>query len=368
MKIVFLIYSLNVNGISKSNLSLVKHIKQYHTDIEVLVATPHIGECVKLFEKESIRVVHYRSEKDLSSEINNGKFKPDLIFIESLFSLAHDRILTLFNCPIILRIHNELPLNAENSNWFTNYKKPETYFKLLYGKCNVLIFTSKHNRVHYNPVLNKFPIKYKVIYPAFHILEDEGNTALINKDMFNILQLGTIYKRKGCIQTLEAFNIFLDNQQCKDAKLFFFGIRDASKSEKDYVKQVEYKIQEYSLRNYVKLYPTILETKSVINNISLLTLHSESESFPLVVLEAMSLGKPIVATDVGGLSEQICPGINGYLFKFNDVFTQARLFQSIYENRYVWKDKSDEIIKYYNNRFNGYNQNEKIIKEFSITA
>jgi len=38
-----------------------------------------------------------------------------------------------------------------------------------------------------------------------------------------------------------------------------------------------------------------------------------NEDFPNVVLEAMSLGKPIVGSDLGGIPEQIAHGVNGFL-------------------------------------------------------
>lgn len=47
-------------------------------------------------------------------------------------------------------------------------------------------------------------------------------------------------------------------------------------------------------------------------------LNSSYEGLPHVILEAKAVGVPVVATDVGGTSETIQTGINGYLVSWND--------------------------------------------------
>ena len=63
-------------------------------------------------------------------------------------------------------------------------------------------------------------------------------------------------------------------------------------------------------------------TTNVLNylqqaDICILTSHTEG--LPLSILEAMSLGLPIVASNVGGISKQVENGYNGYLVERNDV-------------------------------------------------
>ena len=58
---------------------------------------------------------------------------------------------------------------------------------------------------------------------------------------------------------------------------------------------------------------------SVLRCSDLFLLPSESESFGLAALEAMSCGVPVVATNVGGLPELIDDGVDGYLAPVGDV-------------------------------------------------
>ena len=45
----------------------------------------------------------------------------------------------------------------------------------------------------------------------------------------------------------------------------------------------------------------------------LLVVTSTTEGIPIVAMEAIACGTPVIATDVGGLADLIVPGVNGYL-------------------------------------------------------
>ncbi|MHC4570459.1 MAG: glycosyltransferase family 4 protein [Planctomycetota bacterium] len=61
--------------------------------------------------------------------------------------------------------------------------------------------------------------------------------------------------------------------------------------------------------------PNVVE---ILHSIDIMVLPSLTESFPHVILEAMSVGKPVIATDVGGVSEMIRHGETGLLIKPSD--------------------------------------------------
>jgi glycosyltransferase involved in cell wall biosynthesis len=58
---------------------------------------------------------------------------------------------------------------------------------------------------------------------------------------------------------------------------------------------------------------------------------SVAETFSIAILEAMALGKPIVSSNIGGASEQVIDGENGYLFPAGNINALAAKIEIIIE-------------------------------------
>lgn len=61
------------------------------------------------------------------------------------------------------------------------------------------------------------------------------------------------------------------------------------------------------------------------------TLPSNSESFSIAALEAMSMGKPMLMSDVGGAREQVEHGVNGLVFVPGDVAAFANCLDTCWD-------------------------------------
>lgn len=88
-------------------------------------------------------------------------------------------------------------------------------------------------------------------------------------------------------------------------------------------------------------FPGPVECASYMSRYDLFVLSSCHEGCPNVLLEAMALGIPCIATDVGGVSEVISHGENGYLVPANDEKALADAISELCSNR----DKRVAIAK-----------------------
>ena len=77
----------------------------------------------------------------------------------------------------------------------------------------------------------------------------------------------------------------------------------------------------------------------------IVTLTSLHESLPNVVMEAMAAGKPIVATDVGGVSELVTDGVEGFLVESGNAPLFAEKLESLINNPGLRKSFGENGLK-----------------------
>jgi glycosyltransferase involved in cell wall biosynthesis len=82
---------------------------------------------------------------------------------------------------------------------------------------------------------------------------------------------------------------------------------------------IEHAIAGLDLRQHVRITGLMADVRPYISACDVMTLVSHSETFSLAALESMSLGKPLVMSDLGGAGEQVIHGTNGFLFAPGDI-------------------------------------------------
>lgn len=76
---------------------------------------------------------------------------------------------------------------------------------------------------------------------------------------------------------------------------------------------IERLIDKLDLRRNIIMTGYRSDVAAMMNCADVLVLCSETENAPLTILEGMSCGLPIIATNVGGIPEQVQDGVNGLL-------------------------------------------------------
>lgn len=96
--------------------------------------------------------------------------------------------------------------------------------------------------------------------------------------------------------------------------------------------QLEAQIRELALSDAVELIGEVADVRPYLREADLFVLSSRSEAMPLSVLEAMAAGLPVVASDVGGLSEVVVEGETGFLVPAGDPVELAGLLGRLVED------------------------------------
>jgi glycosyltransferase involved in cell wall biosynthesis len=84
------------------------------------------------------------------------------------------------------------------------------------------------------------------------------------------------------------------------------------------LKQAEQLRDSLGLQHHVYFVGYRSDAAELVHSSDIFVLTSRTESMPSAILEAMALGKPVVATDVGGVSELVQNGRTGFLGPANE--------------------------------------------------
>lgn len=96
---------------------------------------------------------------------------------------------------------------------------------------------------------------------------------------------------------------------------------------------LEQRARELGIAERVHLLGARDDIEAIISSVDVAALSSDYEGLPLFALECMVHGTPLVATDVGGLSEIVENGVNGLLVPTRDPVALASALASLLEDR-----------------------------------
>lgn len=185
-----------------------------------------------------------------------------------------------------------------------------------------------------------------------------------------ILFSGRLVEDKGVIPLIKSIAIV--KEQIPNTKLIVVGPYDKTVEQRSYYKLMNNTIYESNLENSI-LFTGVVSFRMLIDLYSVCDIFVcpslWQEPSPMVVVEAMASGKPVIATNVGGLPERIINDINGYIVEAGDQTALALKIitllkddtlriqmgnnaRKIFDQYYSIEVISNEHIKLYDSLFN----------------
>ncbi|MCM1044069.1 MAG: glycosyltransferase family 4 protein [Candidatus Gastranaerophilales bacterium] len=170
--------------------------------------------------------------------------------------------------------------------------------------------------------------------PEIRREKDKGN--------FIVLNSSRLHPQKGIFYYLEAAKILKE----KGFSISFFIVGDGEQRLK-----VEEYIKVNNLKDCVFMLGFRKDIKNVIKQVDVLVLTSVYEGLPLTPMEAFSVKRSVIATNIDGTREVVEDGYNGLLAEPCNPDSVAQKIQMLFENRVLLQKCSDGAIETYRSKF-----------------
>ena len=204
-----------------------------------------------------------------------------------------------------------------------------------------IIFQCETNRQDKYPGLlrifhNRIDVVRTGLDPDEIIQAEQGDKSRLREELaidpgkVNLVCVGQLYPLKGVHYLLEALNLILP--EFADLQLYIVGhhVIDEYQGYQDELEQI---VRKHRLEPYVTFTGWRNDALEVVSLMDILVHPSRSEGFPRAVLEALALGKAVVASRVGGLREIMVDGENGFLVDPGDVQGLAQKISRLLRNK-----------------------------------
>jgi glycosyltransferase involved in cell wall biosynthesis len=297
--------------------------------------------------KVKIKLLDYLINKSSLSNIV-AEENPDVIHIQE--SEPHLlRFISFSKNTIVVTQHG---IMKEELKYATGVKnKLKFVFKtmverFIFPSFKNVIFISEYNRKLYTGKLNQSAYIGNAVNPIFFEKSDIEPT-----ERNSIIYVGVISKRKNLKMVIEALH------QLKLLNIQFYLHVVGWYKEKDVQYEIEIAelIQKYDLSSQIKFYGWLKQQEivAVFRKCNFFILPSLQETLPVSIAEAMALGKIVIASDVGAISEMFENKVSGFLFEKNNLENLVSLLKEIHDNTEMdfseWSDRIRKVarLKYY---------------------
>lgn len=254
------------------------------------------------------------------------KYQPDIVQTHVLKSNLYGTIAAkLARVPVIIGTEMTLKDTAPSPLRRLRDKLLHPVVGSIIRRCDTFMVTSEFIKKEWHH--QKYDSKYNVIYPPFNL--EKYDAAMKNPLPVEghkgptIGFVGRLSEEKGIHWLLKA--MVKIKQEVPDVRLLVVGTGPIEKE----LKELCASLQLNSHVVFTGYKPNVFE---LLRRLDVFIIPSRSEGCPIVVLEAMAMGLPVVASHVGGNSELVRDGETGHLVPYNNLDALAKAVVTLLQN------------------------------------
>ena len=323
---VQVIYSLEIGGVEKLALTIGAHVdrKRFRPAVCALDSD---GVLAKELERHGIPY-HVLWRKGIEARVLARLYR---CFRQEKARIVHTHQFTALLFSLLpAKVYGAKIVHTEHEFYgYQKYARSRWLFKQLWRFCSALTVVSPEVARYYVEELGIPPRRIHVVNNGVDL--DRFNVAVrlprsrlgLSSDDLAYCVVGRLEPEKDHRTLLRAFRALVDH--CPAARLLIVG--DGSLRG-----ELEFRSRSLGLERNVRFLGARADIPEVLAAIDVFVLSSIHEGAPLSVIEAMGAGKPVIATDIGGLRLLVQPAINGLLVPPSDPVALEAAMRSLAVN------------------------------------
>lgn len=353
-------------GSDRSFISTLKVLKHNWVDCHITVVIPKNGPIIE-------ELNGYADElfiEDLGAiTLQEGKSKPFSSFFKVLKTIKNAR--KRINNSDVVYINTIVPFGYLLAG-FLSFKIIFVHVREIPSGILAFIFSAWFKICGFIKIYNSESTKHFFFFNSkddSHVIWNGvnplilDNTLIKNEEKIKLLIIGRINSWKGHLFFLKAF-AQIDNVFKQSFEIKIVG--DTLPGQESFKVELIQFIQKLDIGDFVTLHNFSSNPERFFTWCDILVIPSiKPEPFGRVAIEAMSLSKPVIGSDQGGLKEIVVHSETGWLFSPKCTEDLQKVLLMAYENKDILHQMGSNAYIRYSNFFTINNYGNKILNLFN---
>lgn len=279
-------------------------VKSLERNVKIIKDFSSFFELLKIFKKEKPDIIHLNSSKigglgGLAGRIMGVK---KIIFTAHGWAYNEERnflqkiVIAVLHFITVLFSHLTISVSEKSKDQFKGIKSVKKKVIVIHNGIGEIQFIAKE--------------KARQEFAGVRLPQTEKIRGIIESEPLWIGTISELHKNKGLRYAIKAVKKYLETKQSNSKEIIFVIMGEGEER-----KNLEEIIKNNNLEDSIFLIGNVENASSYLKALDIFTLTSITEALPYAILEAGKAKIPIIASNVGGISEIIDDMKSGILIQ-----------------------------------------------------